>query len=153
MAPRLPTTLTDAEIDTYLDARSEWAIFTTIGPDGYPHSVPLGYFRVGADLVLGMKDGTQKVKNVERHRQAAVLVTTAKARGDITGVLVQGEASVVREPGDRLRLAQEAARRRGVAEADLPQAVSPDGVYVRVARRRVISWRYPKSAQARGRTS
>lgn len=142
MAPRSRAVLTDAEIDAYLDARSEWAIFTTIGPDGYPHSVPLGYFRVGDDLVLGMKDETQKVKNVERHPQVAVLVTTAKAQGGITGILVQGEAYVVREPGERLRLAQEAARQRGVAEADLPQLVSADGVYVRVARRRMISWCY-----------
>ena len=67
------------EVAAYLDARSEWAVLTTLQADGYPHSVTLGYFRLGEDVYLGMKEGTQKVRNVEREARASVLVTSAKA--------------------------------------------------------------------------
>ena len=36
--------------DAYLDDRPGWIILSTISPDGYPHSVPLGYFRLGDDI-------------------------------------------------------------------------------------------------------
>ena len=31
----------------FLDSKPGWIVLTTIAPDGYPHSVPLGYFREG----------------------------------------------------------------------------------------------------------
>lgn len=136
------TPMSDDEVNAYLDARAEWAILTTIGANGDPHTVALGYFRLGPDLYLGMRDGTQKVKNAERNARASVLVTAAKASGDVSGVLIQGDASIVRDPAERLALAREAARQRGVQADDLPQAATPGGVYLKLARRRVISWRY-----------
>lgn len=139
---RRPRRMTEAEVDAYLDARREWAVLTTIGPDGSPHSVPLGYFRLGGELYLGVKEGTQKVRNLERNPRAAVLVTAAKDGGEVSGVLIQGEGALIRDSEERLRLAQAAARQRGVAETDLPKRVTADGVYVRVSRRRVRSWRY-----------
>ena len=131
-----------AEAEAYLDRQSEWAVLSTLGHDGAPHSVPLGYFRLGDALYLGLRDHTQKVKNVERNPSAAVLVFGARSGGEVSGVLVQGEATVVRDPQERLRLAQDAARRRGVAESELPDTISRDGVYIRVQRDRTISWKY-----------
>ena len=116
--------MTDAEISAYLDARDEWAMLTTIGKDGFPHTVALGYFRVGDDLYLGMRDHTQKVKNVERNPRVSVLVTASKTKGEVTGVMIQGDASIVRDDTERLALAREAARQRGIAEAELLQAGS-----------------------------
>ena len=63
----------------YLDARSEWAVLTTIDEDGYPHSVALGYFRIGDDIFLGMKDRTQKILNAERNPKASVMVLMSSA--------------------------------------------------------------------------
>lgn len=134
--------LTDEKVNAYLDRRAEWAILTTVGADGAPHSVPLGYFRVGQELYLGMREGSQKVKNIECNRQVAVLVTDAKSTGEITGVLVQGSGTLIRDPARRLELARTLARQRGTPEADLPDSVGDGGVYVRVTRGRVISWSY-----------
>ncbi len=130
------------EVNEYLDQRAEWAILTTIGPDGYPHSVPLGYFRFGDDLVLGVREGSQKIKNVERNPRVAVVVTSAKETGDITGVLLQGDATLIRDAAERLAIARESARQRGTAEGHLPDSVSPDGVYVKVSRHRLVTWSY-----------
>ncbi len=146
MARRRPQresrTMTDDEVNAYLDARDEWAILTTIGADGYPHSVALGYFRVGDDIYLGMRDRTQKILNVERNPKASVAVCAAKASGEISGVAVQGDASIVRDRAERLELARTAARQRGNAEEDLPSEVSEDGVYLKLTKRSTISWNY-----------
>ena len=117
-------------------------MLSTVGRDGAPHSVPLGYFRLDNAIYLGLRDQTQKVKNVERHPSASVLVFGACGGGEVSGVLVQGQATVVRDPQERLRLARAAARQRGVPEPDLPGTISPDGVYISVQRDRTISWKY-----------
>ena len=134
--------LSEDEVNAYLDRRTEWAVLTTIGNDGMPHSVPLGYFRSGSHLYLGMREGSQKITNIERNPHVSVLVTSAKSTGDITGVLVQGTGRLIRDPGRRLELARGLARQRGTPETDLPDSVSEDGVYVQVTRERVISWNY-----------
>ncbi len=134
--------LSEDEVNAYLDRRAEWAVLTTVGRDGRPHSVPLGYFRLGGHLYLGMREGSQKIKNIERNPHVSVLVTSAKATGDITGVLVQGSGTLIRDPGRRLELARGLARQRGAPETELPDSVSEDGVYVQVTRERVVSWNY-----------
>lgn len=138
--PRERRSMTADEVRAYLDAGGEWAVLTTLHANGFPHSVTLGYFRLGDDVYLGMKDGTQKVRNAERDPHASVLVSSSKATGAIDGVLLQGRASIVRERAERLALAQEAARQRG--ETDLPATVSEDGVYLKLTPERVASWMY-----------
>lgn len=138
--PRQRRSMNDDEVRSYLDARSEWAVLTTLDTDGLPHSVTLGYFRVADDVYLGMKDCTRKVRNADRDGRASVLVTASRARGAIDGVMLQGRATIVRDAEERLALAQEAARQRG--EDERPDSVSEDGVYLKLAPERVISWIY-----------
>lgn len=57
----MPAKFTDEQIEAYLDSRPGWAILSTIDSDGFPHSVPLGFFRYGRDIVMGVRDGTRKV--------------------------------------------------------------------------------------------
>lgn len=137
--PRQKRAMTAEEIAAYLDARREWAVLTTLGGNGLPHSVTLGYFRINDDLYLGMKDRTQKVRNAERDPRAAVLVSSARATGAIDGVLLQGAASIVRDPEQRLALARQAAEQRHESP---PDTISPDGVYLKLSPARTISWRY-----------
>ena len=132
--------MTPDEVRDYLDARREWAVLTTLTADGFPHSVTLGYFRLSDDIYLGMKDGTQKVRNAERDAHASVLVTSSKEAGAIDGVLIQGRASIIRDEAERWALARESARQRGEPE---PKAgVSADGVYLKLRPQRIVSWRY-----------
>ena len=51
----MPRKLTDDEITALLDSRPGWAILTTIDEDGFPHTVPLGYFRRDGDVVMGVR--------------------------------------------------------------------------------------------------
>lgn len=68
----MPAALTKEEAHAYIDSRPGWITLTTIGRDGMPHSIPIGYFRVGDDVYVGGRAGTQKIKNVERNPNVSV---------------------------------------------------------------------------------
>ncbi|HTE84642.1 MAG TPA: pyridoxamine 5'-phosphate oxidase family protein, partial [Dehalococcoidia bacterium] len=63
----MPGELTKDEVHAYMDSKPGWIVLTTIGRDGFPHSIPIGYFRLGDDIYLGCRAGTQKLKNIERN--------------------------------------------------------------------------------------
>lgn len=141
----MPVSFTREEAYSYLDSRPGWLILTTIGRDGYPHSVPIGYFRVGEDIYVGGREGTQRLRNVERNPKVAALVESGGSMQDIRGLMVQGDAEVVRDPARVLELVREAARRRGTPESDLPKEPRPGVAYIRIRPRRFISWDYTRS--------
>ncbi|MCV7348095.1 pyridoxamine 5'-phosphate oxidase family protein [Mycolicibacterium rhodesiae] len=141
----MPRKLSDEEVEAYLDSRPGWAILTTIEKDGFPHSVPLGYFRLGSDVIMGVRDGTRKVANIESNPNVSVLLEDGSTMADIRGVMIQGRARIVREPGEALELSREGARARGVAESDCPTAPRPGAAYIRVTPVRTVSWDYGNS--------
>lgn len=136
--------MTPEEVRAFLDSRPGWITLTTIGRDGYPHSVPIGYFRLGDDVYMGCRANTQKTKNVERNPKVSLSLESGSSMADIKGVLIQGDARVYEEAADLLRLSREAARRRGVPEAQLPTEPRPGSAYIGVTPHRVISWDYGK---------
>lgn len=138
----MPRQLSDDEVAAYLDSRPGWAILSTIDKDGFPHSVPLGYFRLGRDVVMGVRDGTRKVANVERNPNVSVLLEDGSTMADIRGVMVQGHARIVRESVEALELAREGARARGVPESEWPTEPRPGAAYIRVTPVRTLSWDY-----------
>ena len=140
----MPGPLTDAEIEQYLDSRPGWIMLTTIGRDGYPHTVPIGYFRLGDEIFMGCRHPTQKTVNVERNPKVSLLVESGGSMQDIKGLMIQGEADIVVDDDERLELMREAARQRGTAEDDLPTEPSAGGAYIRVRRHRLISWDYAR---------
>lgn len=142
----MPRKLSDEEIEAYLDSRPGWAILSTIDNDGFPHSVPLGYFRLGRDIVMGVRDGTRKVANVESNPNVSVLLEDGSSMADIRGVMFQGHARIVRESAEALQLAREGAKARGVPEPELPTAPRPGSAYIRMTPVRTVSWDYSNSA-------
>ena len=60
-------------------------MLSTIDADGFPHTVPLGYFRLGRDIVMGVRDGTHKVANVERNPNVSILLEDGSTMADIRG--------------------------------------------------------------------
>lgn len=141
----MPRKLTDDEITAFLDSRPGWAILTTIDKDGFPHTVPLGYFRLGGDVVMGVRDGTQKVVNVERNPNVSIMVEDGSTMADIRGVMLQGHARIVREAGETLELARHGGRMRGVPESELPVEPRPGATYIYVTPVRTLSWDYGDS--------
>ncbi len=144
----MPAKLSLEEVHAFLDSKPGWIILSTFGPNGYPHSVPLGYFRVGDDIYLGCRPGTQKVKNIARNPRVSLVLESGSTRSDIKGVLIQGEAIVYTDPDNILRLSREAARLRGEPHAQWPQQPRPGAAYIRVQPRRIVSWDYGRDASS-----
>lgn len=144
----MPGKLSDEQIADYLDSRPGWAVLSTIDKDGFPHSVPLGYFRLGRDIVMGVRDGTRKVANVERNPKVSVLLEDGSSMADIRGVMLQGHARIVREHDEALQLAREGARSRGVQESDWPTEPRAGAAYIRMTPVRTLSWDYGSSTSA-----
>jgi nitroimidazol reductase NimA-like FMN-containing flavoprotein (pyridoxamine 5'-phosphate oxidase superfamily) len=138
----MPRAFTDDQVDAYLDSHPSWAILSTIDRDGFPHSVPLGYFRLGRDIIMGVRDGTRKVANIESNPQVSVLFEDGSTMADIRGLMLQGHARIVRQKDDALQLAREGARSRGVPESEWPTAGRPGAAYICVTPLRILSWDY-----------
>ena len=138
----MPERMDRDRLRAYLDEKPGWAILSTLDPDGLPHSVPLGYYRLGDDLVMGVRDGTRKVANIERDDRVSVLVESGTTMADLRGAMLQGRARVHRAPEEVVHYAREGARARGVPEAEWPSEPRPGAVYIRVTPERVRSWDY-----------
>ena len=138
----MPRQLTLQEAHDYLDSKPGWIVLTTIGPDGYPHSVPLGYFRLGSDIVMGVRGNTRKLKNIEDNPRVSLLLESGRASGEIKGLMVQGTATLHSDPQEALHYAREAARLRGVPEHEYPTELRQDAVYIKVTPQRLRSWDY-----------
>ena len=145
----MPRKLSDEEVEAYLDSRPGWAVLSTIDEDGFPHSVPLGYFRLDHDIIMSVRDGTRKVANVERNPNVSVLLEDGSTMADIRGVMLQGRARIVRESSEALQLAREGARARGVPESEWPTAPRPGAAYIRLTPVRTVSWEYANSTTDR----
>lgn len=141
----MPGKMSKEEAHAFLDSRPGWISLTTLGKDGYPHTVPIGYFRLGDDVLIGCRAGTQKLKNIARNPKVSLMIESGNSMQDIKGLCVQGTATVTTEPAELLALSREAARLRGMAEEQLPTQAPAGAAYIRVRPDRFISWDYSKA--------
>lgn len=128
----MPVTL-DEDLRQYLESKPGWMVLTTVGADGFPHSVPLGYVLLGDRIYLGVRDGTQKVRNVERDPRVSLVLHTPRGAGPQRGVMIQGTVELVRDPEDVMKVRRAAGRLSG----DAPR---PGIMYLRVTPERVRRW-------------
>ena len=142
----MPRQLTSEETHEFLDSKPGWIALTTIGPDGFPHTVPLGYFRLGDEILMGVRTNTRKLRNIRHNPKVSLLLESGKSRQDIKGLMVQGTATVHTDPADVLHYAREAAKRRGVPEAEWPTEPRSGAAYIRVSPQRLRSWDYSPPA-------
>ncbi len=75
------------------------ARMTTVGPDGYPHSVPVWFMLDGDDIVIISVRDTCKVRHIARNPKGAVVI--GGEPGDGGGYLFKGDFCIEEDPGDR----------------------------------------------------
>ena len=141
----MPGKMSKEEVDAFLDSKPGWMMLTSQGRDGYPHTVPIGYFRDGDRIFMGCWDNTQKVKNIERNPKVSLVIEDGKTMSDLRGILFRGDASVVREDEERLKISRLAAKKRGAPEDEWPTTASAGAVFIKVDSPRVTSWDYSKT--------
>lgn len=134
--------MTKSEIWKYIEGAPGWMSLSTTGHDGYPHTVPIGYFVSNRLIYLGCLDFTQKVKNIERNPKISLMLESGTTMGDIKGVLIKADAEIVRRDEDRIAISRLAALLRGSSESDLPASVRPGSVYIKATPANIVSWNY-----------
>ena len=138
----MPRELTLQEAQEFLDSKPGWIMLSTVGPDGYPHTVPLGYFRLGDEILMGVRGDTRKLSNIKANPKVSLLLESGRTRKEIKGLMIQGTATLHTDPEENLRYAREAAKQRGAPESELPTEERKDAVYIRVVTERLRSWDY-----------
>jgi len=94
MNRRAEIKMTDEEIAAFLD-EERVAIATTMGPRGWPHSMPLWYLVRDGNIFTWTFRKAQKVKNLERDPKATILVEAGYDRYDqLRGVMFECETVI-----------------------------------------------------------
>ena len=94
----MPRKMSIEEAHEFLDSKPGWITLTTISADGYPHAVPLGYFRLGNDILMGVRGNTRKLKNIQGNPKVSLLLESGTSLQDIKGLMVQGTAHGAFQP-------------------------------------------------------
>ena len=74
------------------------ARMSTIGPDGYPHTVPVWFAPDGDDIVVISVSDTHKVGHIRANPKGAITIGGDSGDGD--GYLIKGEFAIEADPDD-----------------------------------------------------
>ena len=70
--------------------------FTTVRPDGGPHTVPVWFLWDGETFLIFSQPGNLKIRNLQRNPHITLALDGTKQGGDV--VTVEGEAELLSEP-------------------------------------------------------
>jgi PPOX class probable F420-dependent enzyme len=126
-------------------------VVSSIGPRGWPHSMPLWYVPRNGDVWVWTYAKSQKVKNLERDPRATLLIETGFEYTELRGVQIEAEAELIRDVDRIVDFAKELTLRysegiesvEGDAAAAL-QAQAPKRVAIHFHPKRVASWDHSK---------
>jgi PPOX class probable F420-dependent enzyme len=126
-------------------------VVSTIGPRGWPHSMPMWFTVREAEIWVWTYAKSQKVRNLERDPRATLLVETGEQYGELRGVQIEAEAELVRDANRVLEFAKELTVRytEGISSvsgdaATALQAQAPKRVAIRFEPKRTASWDHRK---------
>jgi PPOX class probable F420-dependent enzyme len=142
--------LSDAEFGEMLEAERV-AIVSSLGPRGWPHSMPLWFVPRQGEIWIWTYAKSQKVRNLERDPRATVLIEAGHEYGELRGAMIEAEAVLHRDPATVLGFAEELTLRyadgisslEGDAKAGL-EAQAPKRVAIQFKPVRTASWDHRK---------
>jgi PPOX class probable F420-dependent enzyme len=142
--------LSESEQAVLLDTERV-VIVSSIGPRGWPHSMPLWYVVRDGEIWVWTYAKSQKVRNLERDPRATLLIETGHEYSELRGIQVEAEAELIREPDRVLDFAKELTVRytegidsiEGDAAAGL-EAQAPKRVAIRFEPKRTATWDHRK---------
>jgi general stress protein 26 len=89
-------TLTEAERAELLESE-RIVVVSSIGPRGWPHSMPMWYVVRDGDIWAWTYAKSQKVKNLERDRRATLLIETGFEYTELRGIQIEARAELIRD--------------------------------------------------------
>jgi PPOX class probable F420-dependent enzyme len=88
--------LTEAEQVELLDSERV-AVVSSIGPRGWPHSMPMWFLVRDGELWVWTYGKSQKVRNLERDPRATLLVEAGVEYTELRGIQIEAEAELIRD--------------------------------------------------------
>lgn len=144
--------LTDEERRELIESERV-VVVSSIGPRGWPHSMPLWYVPRDAEIWIYTYAKSQKVKNLERDPRATLMIETGHEYGELRGVQIEAEAEIHRDLDTVYELARELAVRYSEdissVEGDAAEALKAQArkrVALRFIPKRIASWDHRKLA-------
>src|SRR3954463_7805383 len=89
--------MTDGEIADFVE-NSRTATMATIGPDGRPHLVAMGYGVIDGQIWFETKAASQKAVNLRRDPRITVMIEDGLTYDTLRGVSIEGTAEIVEDP-------------------------------------------------------
>ncbi len=127
------------------------AVVSSLGPRGWPHSMPMWFVPRNGEVWVWTYAKSQKVRNLERDPRATVLVETGHEYGELRGAMIEAEAEIHRDHGTVLGFAEELTLRyaEGIStvEGDAKTALeaqAPKRVAIRFKPLRTATWDHRK---------
>jgi PPOX class probable F420-dependent enzyme len=88
--------LTEAEQAELLDDERV-VVVSSIGPRGWPHSMPMWFTVRDGEIWIWTFAKSQKVRNLERDSRATLLVEAGSEYTELRGVQIEAEAELIRD--------------------------------------------------------
>ena len=150
MSRRDQIVLSEAELAELLVAERV-AVVSSLGPRGWPHSMPLWFVVRDGEIWIWTYAKSQKVRNLERDPRATILVEAGREYGELRGAMIEAEARIHREPDIVLGFAEELTLRyaEGLEQVDgdaraALAAQAPKRVAIQFVPVRPASWDHRK---------
>jgi PPOX class probable F420-dependent enzyme len=125
-------------------------VVSSLGPRGWPHSMPLWYVPRDGEIWIYTYAKSQKVKNLERDPRATLLIETGHEYAELRGVEIEAEAEIHRDLDTVFGLAMDLTSRYadgGQVEGHAAEALENQArkrVAIRFEARRVATWDHRK---------
>ena len=150
MSRRDQIKLSEDELRELLEAERV-AVVSSLGPRGWPHSMPLWFVPRDGVVWIWTYAKSQKVRNLERDPRATVLLETGHEYGELRGVMIEAKAMIHRDLETVTGFAEELTLRyaegissiEGDARAAL-EAQAPKRVAIHFEPVRISSWDHRK---------
>ncbi|MGH3995467.1 MAG: pyridoxamine 5'-phosphate oxidase family protein, partial [Pseudonocardiaceae bacterium] len=110
MSRRAEITLSDREQRELIETERV-VVVSSLGPRGWPHSMPLWYVPRDAEVWIWTYAKSQKVRNLQRDRRCSLQVEAGTAYDELRGVLLRCEAVIHRDLDTVAAFASELAAR------------------------------------------
>ncbi|MEL6310153.1 MAG: PPOX class F420-dependent oxidoreductase [Chloroflexota bacterium] len=144
--PQMPS-MTDSELDNFLNQPGIVARLSTINPDGTPHTMPIWYEWRNGEIVVSTQVIQRKVKNMQRDPRVTILIDTCEF--PYKGAMIYGEATLEHEGAmhKRISIFERYFGTRERAE-EYAQALADkwEPVLVRIKPTKIISFDYTKGS-------
>ena len=150
MSRRAEIQLSDGDVSRLLE-EERIAIVSSLGPRGWPHSMPMWFVAREGDVWVWTYAKSQKVRNLERDARATVLVETGREYGELRGIMVEAEAEIHRDLETVIGFAEELTVRyaEGISSVDGDaraglEAQAPKRVAIHFRPVRTATWDHRK---------